>query len=432
LNSYRFKFGLFIAAVLLLPATWYYVVRIWTPPTRGVDLYPRWYGTRELLLHGRDPYSDEVSREIQSWTYGRPTRSEEDQGRFAYPPYVALLLAPTVKSDYAKVDAFFLWLLLLLSAVSVPCWLRFLRCKPSKLAYAIILLLAMGSFSVIYGALLRQLTLLVAFLVAAAAALLSSGYLIPAGILLALATIKPQLMFLLLLWLLVWSGSDWRARQRLFWSFSATMAVLLGAAFMLLPNWPREFLAAVIAYHQYTDGRSVLQLMFTRDLGNLAGLVVLALTILKSARSMRAVASSRQFVASFALVLTATLVLMPGVAVYNQVLLIPGLLLVSRNAGAISKGGKAARLSFAALWIIVSGQWFVAAVLTVISLARPFSTAPGLWVLPASISILTAPALFIVQLIAPDNGDIESSDTRFDATVQHHSIRHAVSTQSPE
>jgi hypothetical protein len=29
------------------------------------DLYPRWYGTRELLLHHRDPYGAAVSREIQ-------------------------------------------------------------------------------------------------------------------------------------------------------------------------------------------------------------------------------------------------------------------------------------------------------------------------------------------------------------------------------
>ncbi len=30
------------------------------------DLYPRWLGARELLLHGRDPYSPEITREIQA------------------------------------------------------------------------------------------------------------------------------------------------------------------------------------------------------------------------------------------------------------------------------------------------------------------------------------------------------------------------------
>jgi hypothetical protein len=40
-------------------------------PTDVGDLYPRWYGTRELLLHHRDPYRLEVSREIRVAYYGR-------------------------------------------------------------------------------------------------------------------------------------------------------------------------------------------------------------------------------------------------------------------------------------------------------------------------------------------------------------------------
>ena len=36
------------------------------------DLYPRWLGARELLLHGRDPYSADMAREIQTGYYGRP------------------------------------------------------------------------------------------------------------------------------------------------------------------------------------------------------------------------------------------------------------------------------------------------------------------------------------------------------------------------
>src|ERR1700756_2839096 len=65
------------------------------------DLYPRWLGARELLRHGRNPYSAEITREIQQGYYGRPldpTRSEDpkDQQGFAYPAYIVFLLAPTV------------------------------------------------------------------------------------------------------------------------------------------------------------------------------------------------------------------------------------------------------------------------------------------------------------------------------------------------
>jgi hypothetical protein len=42
------------------------------------DLYPRWYGAREVLLHHRDPYSAEVTEEIQLAYEGR-------EQRFNYP-----------------------------------------------------------------------------------------------------------------------------------------------------------------------------------------------------------------------------------------------------------------------------------------------------------------------------------------------------------
>src|ERR1700740_3372061 len=69
------------------------------------DLYPRWLGARDLLLYGRDPYSADVTREIQVGYYGRaldPSRpgDPKDQQGFAYPAYVVFYLAPTVKLPF--------------------------------------------------------------------------------------------------------------------------------------------------------------------------------------------------------------------------------------------------------------------------------------------------------------------------------------------
>jgi hypothetical protein len=62
------------------------------------DLYPRWLGAKELLLHHRNPYSQDISVEIQQGYYGRaldPTRPNDpkDEQGFAYPVYVTFLLA---------------------------------------------------------------------------------------------------------------------------------------------------------------------------------------------------------------------------------------------------------------------------------------------------------------------------------------------------
>src|SRR5271156_5541651 len=42
------------------------------PIANNSDLYPRWLGAREALLHHRDPYGPDVTREIQIGFYGRP------------------------------------------------------------------------------------------------------------------------------------------------------------------------------------------------------------------------------------------------------------------------------------------------------------------------------------------------------------------------
>ena len=113
-------------ALVLALTMWYYVAGVLVPyqqteaagsdRPRGnlSDLYPRWLGSRELLLHGRDPYSATVTHEIQVGYYGRaidPARPNDpkDQQGFAYPVYVAFLLAPTLGLDFSVVQDGFTW-----------------------------------------------------------------------------------------------------------------------------------------------------------------------------------------------------------------------------------------------------------------------------------------------------------------------------------
>src|SRR5271166_3341386 len=95
-----------LLSVFAVAITWLYSARVLGPWNQymgkvhdGVqmgDLYPRWLGTRELLLRGRNPYGPEVSHEIQIAYYGhivtqdysQPGRKMVDEQRFAYPVYV--------------------------------------------------------------------------------------------------------------------------------------------------------------------------------------------------------------------------------------------------------------------------------------------------------------------------------------------------------
>lgn len=71
-----------------------------------------------------------------------------------------------------------------------------------------------------------------------------------AGVFLALATIKPQMIFLLVPMVLFWAVA--RRRWRLIWGFAGAMAVLCGASFVAQPDWLSSFVTQMMRYPSYT------------------------------------------------------------------------------------------------------------------------------------------------------------------------------------
>jgi hypothetical protein len=334
-------------AVIVSASTWFYVDRILKaqqvadaavhnrPRGNLSDLYPRWLGARELLRHGRNPYTDEITREIQEGYYGRPldpTRPDDPKDRqgFAYPVYVAFLLAPTVGFPFEQVQIGFRWLLISLAAASVLLWLRVLRWQVPIGTVLIFVVLMLGWLPMVQGIKLQQLSLLVAGLLAACGACLAGGWLLLAGGLLALATIKPQLTWPLVMWLLLWASSEWRSRRRFVFGFVVVMLLLLGGAQLVLPGWLPMFVAAIGHYHQYTQNQSVLVWMF----GSIMGRILEVFSVLACAFCLWHVrqepASSREFGRAMGLVLALTVVIVPMFAPYNQVLLAPAILALVR------------------------------------------------------------------------------------------------------
>jgi hypothetical protein len=332
-------------AVVATASTWFYMNRILIaqqvtdaaahgrPRGNLSDLYPRWLGARELLLHGRNPYSPEITREIQQGYYGRPIDPQRpddprDEQGFAYPTYVVFLLAPTVGLPFDVVQAGFRWLLIGLAAVSVLLWLRVLGWRPSWGTALIFIVLMLGWLPMVQGIKLQQLSLLVAGLLAMCGACLAGGWLLCAGGLLALATIKPQLTWPLVVWLLLWAGSDWRSRRRFLIGFGVVMLLLLSGAQLVLPGWWRMFIAAIERYHQYTQNQSLLSVLCGAFVGRTIG----GLSVVACAACIwpmrRQPASSAAFGRTLALVLALTLVIIPMAAFYNQVLLAPAILML--------------------------------------------------------------------------------------------------------
>jgi hypothetical protein len=374
-NSQIKQLFLFIAAALIGASVWFYFQQVLIPydtadaiarqRPRGnlSDLYPRWLGARELLLHHRNPYGDDISLEIQKGYYGRvldPTRPNDpkDQQRFAYPVYVVFLLAPMIRLPFHEAQVFFFRLSIVLTAASVWLWLRALRWRLPPLMVAACIVLTLGSIPAAQGIKLQQLSLLVAALLAGSAECVERGFLFCGGVLLALATIKPQLAWPLLVWLLVWAVSEWRHRRRLVFGFATMMALLLIGAEVVLPGWWQMFGRAMRQYIGYTQSQSVLDMLSPWGLLGkaLSGIAVLACGFLLW-KLRREAADTVEFGRAIALVMVLTVLVVPMYAPYNQILLLPAILVLIRDRAFFASRSRAVRFTYVAGGLALSWQW---------------------------------------------------------------------------
>lgn len=398
------RLGLLLA-LLAAGSMWFYVQRVLVPYQRAdaaahgrprgnlSDLYPRWLGTRELLLHHRDPYSPEVTREIQNGYYGRPLDPERpddprDQQGFAYPLHVIFLLAPTVGLPFPVVQAGFRWLLVILTLASVLLWLQVLRWRPSVAMTAIVIVLTFGSYAVVQGIKLQQLTLVVSALLAGSTAALVAGQFSLAGLLLALATIKPQLALPVAGWLVLWAVSDWRRRQLFVWSFALTTVIFLAASEYVLPGWMAQFRHAVADYRQYTGGAgSLLDVLATPVLGKILAVVAVLGVVVMGWKLRRASRDSLAFSTMLALVLAVTLVIVPSFAPYNQVLLLPAVFLIANSWRDLWSRDGLTRLACGVGLLVVGWPWLASFGLILAARFVPASSVEKAWAVPLYTSL---------------------------------------------
>ena len=220
----------------------------------GNDFYSRWAGARALLVDGKDPYSLEVTAEIQK-VKGIPSELV-GKGSFAYPLHVVFLFFPLAYLSYAWAMA--IWMVMLWGIIIAITFLllNYLAWQPRPLTLVALLLYALFSYPIFRSVLLGQFTLHVTLFLIAALWCLQCGHDGWAGIFLAATSIKPQMMPLIGVWFVVWAISKRR------WGFMKGLlgggAAMFLAALLLFPRWPISFLEDIQRYAPVAGGRNPL------------------------------------------------------------------------------------------------------------------------------------------------------------------------------
>jgi hypothetical protein len=201
--------------------------------------------------------------------------------------------------------------------------------------------------------------------------------------LLALATIKPQLAWPLVAWLLLWTAGEWRTRRKFVLSFGLTMALLLGGAEIVLPGWWRMFAEGIEKYHQYTQNKSVLEVMVNGIfgsggiVGHVGGQILAAVAVLACVpvfwKLRRQGAETPSFAAAAALALALTVLVIPMFGPYNQVLLLPPILLLIWKREEFMSRSRVRRFAYGIGALLLGWQWMASLGLTLIYLlvSRP-------------------------------------------------------------
>jgi hypothetical protein len=348
----------------------------------GCDLYPFWLTSRQILKDRNNPYTQETTNQIQIGLYGRTLNRPGDPAAkyraFAYPLYADFLALPVAILPFPIVQAIGSILFPLIVICTCWLWLRFLNLSLTPTSLLSLFALTLASYPVLECLYALQPSLIVALLLSGTAAALARNRLGLAAVLLALASIKPQLVVIVALWLLIWASAD-SARRRFIYSFFATLVALFFASWLAVPGWLIPWVHSLTAYRQYTDP-PLSRLDFGPIAGNLFAITLLAIGAVRAFRSRRAHADSPQFATTFSYLLAITVLIAPSsLAVYDHILLLPAILwLLSSKDAVFKRRAPIGIIGFAAI-AALSWQWLAATGVTLYSLVS-CEILHGVWI----------------------------------------------------
>jgi hypothetical protein len=218
------------------------------------DFYQRWRGAKAFWVEGRDPYGADVARDVEIDLYGTPYNPDpaldEYPGDFLYPFHTALLLAPLTPLPYSVASA--IWMSLTAATVGLTFVLMadLFNWRPPALLLIFGVAWAITFYPSIRGIFLGQVGTLIVCLQLIIIWALVKHHDIVAGIAIALTTIKPQIGIFLIPFLILWALRF--GRWHFLISSVVTMAILMGASFLLEPSWLGKWLTQASQYSGYT------------------------------------------------------------------------------------------------------------------------------------------------------------------------------------
>ncbi len=222
----------------------------------GNDFLAHYIGARSLIFEGKSPYSDEVALEIQRRVFGRPAEPGEIEHRVVYPLYSILIFTPFALFDnYAMARVAWMTVMEIALLGMGYLALQIAKWKPKLIILALYYQFAVlwyhGFRAVING----NAVIVVGLCITGSLYALSIKKDVAAALLLALSTIKPNLVILFIFYVLIWCIYQKRF-QVVLWFFGSMLFLVLGGM-LLIPDWIVQNVWEILKYPGYNPPGSI-------------------------------------------------------------------------------------------------------------------------------------------------------------------------------
>ena len=322
-----------LLAILLLAGIWVNIGFAAENPG-GIDFLIPWKSAELFINEGISPYSAQTTDAIQQRIYGRSADIEAGESRqaFNYPFYAYLLFLP-----FGLIDNFDLarglWMSILMLSMALggllaPSLVEWRAGPWTRVAAAIFAVVwYFGARTIIVG----QVSAIVVLFLIIGLTLIRNKQDVPAGVFLALATIKPQISLLLIVFVLIWAIS--RQRSGAVLGFLVSLGFLLASSMLVISDWPLQFLQQLV-HPDFVLSASPLGLVAAAFPG-IESLVngvlhIVAILYLFSEWYLALGKDARWFTWTAMQTVVITALVMPGPSTSNAVVFVPVLLMIFR------------------------------------------------------------------------------------------------------
>jgi hypothetical protein len=215
----------------------------------GEGFSVQWISIRSLITSGNSPYSDQVSVEIQDVVQTESNFAPGNPPKYTSPIYSGVVVLPFALIGN-KTLAHALWLTVQLVAffVILVLGIKLTAWKPVWYVFLLFLVFTIFSYHLIIPWLDGGLSIWATLFLVLGFLAINSDRNELAGISLALSTIQPQMVILVIVFSLIWAAS--RRRRLLILWFFITLIFLSIVGLFLVPDWIIQYLRLLYKFQQ--------------------------------------------------------------------------------------------------------------------------------------------------------------------------------------